>query len=188
MADSWYIIMLQMTSSILDVLDEDEKKWIPLAADFVSVFHVTYFLKCSMTVKAARNDLEYIRSMEDIKFQLIASTVQESLLKHTWYLSDKLFMLSIFDDDVTDKEKLSLCQKLLKADSELQPCKIYPKSELSDLVTIRSWDIFLILGFKVIVNLKNFFSDLGSPKCVVYGTKNYFSILTPLTPFFQFKS
>ena len=33
---------------------------------------------------------------------------------------------------------------------------------------------------KVIVNQKNFFSDLGSPICVVYGTKKDFSILTPL--------
>ena len=42
----------------------------------------------------------------------------------------------------------------------------------------------MITGIKVIVNLKNFFSDLGSPICVVYGTKNDFSILTPFNPFF----
>ena len=41
-----------------------------------------------------------------------------------------------------------------------------------------------VFYLKVIVNQKNFFSDLGSPICVVYGTKKDFSILTPFNPFF----
>ena len=53
-ADSLYLLMLQMTSKILDVLSVDEQKWIESAADIVAAIHAPHFLKSTVIVKAAK--------------------------------------------------------------------------------------------------------------------------------------
>ena len=165
-ADSWYILILQMTSKIIDVMTAEESKWISTAADFVAAFHVPHFLKSTMIVKASKNDLDLIKHLQDLKlmpgFKKVAQATLDSVLRHTWYFADNIVMLSILDNDVTDDEKIEICQKLWELETpnleDSKPHKpeqfpsdfINSSTELKDFVTPRSWNLFYALGFKKI--------------------------------------
>lgn len=97
-----YLIMLALLQEILPFLTDGEKININRVNIFCVLWYVPWFLQSSVTEKAPSNDLLVLHQMKmfsefDPK---LASAVFTSITRHGWYLTEKMYMLSIVDEDL----------------------------------------------------------------------------------------
>ena len=95
-------------------MSPEEEKWMGIAADIVACVHVPHFLKSTEVTRAANNDLLQIQSLIRLKsepeYTKVASALLDSHIRHSWYLKENLVMLSVLNDDLSDREKESVQQ------------------------------------------------------------------------------
>ena len=66
-------------------------------------------MACPVASAAPRNDMllwnSYRQYVKVDSVCAIAATITKALSRHLWYLTEKLVLLSLFDDGVTEQEK-----------------------------------------------------------------------------------
>ena len=129
-------------------------------AQFIALFHAPYFLKANLAATAPRVDLKLWQDMQAYAFidPSVALQVQQSLLRHQWYLSQELVILALFDNEISDEQKGKIASALLQ---EIKPATFNPGNpkftdvlqnnyiniELYMFVGPRSWLAFELSGF-----------------------------------------
>ena len=155
MADANYLLTLKMTENVIDIMDEKNSKMVDISSKFVSTSYGPWFLKSSMTSKAPAQDLEVF----DVAIELgeehpnVVEALKASMLRHTWYLTESLVIISLADPDISKEQKLSILGELVKYDvpDEIhvgKPAlpKVVKESKLEDFVGDQSWHLFQIIG------------------------------------------
>ena len=78
-----------------------------------------YFWVCGYNMHQLKltNDLQAYKDMKEFRKhdEMIALAVERSLLRHSWYLSEKLAVCSIADEDLPDDIRKKIATKLLKS-------------------------------------------------------------------------
>ena len=164
MADCLYLLTMQLTSKINSKLNKSEKDMLQMSTDFIVTFYGSYFLKSPIAAQAPSNDLDAFKlSLEMMSNELykskygpLAKKLHSSLVRHSWYLTPQLLILSIANGDLDSKERAEIALKLISFDPPSldefsteqpdSPTHILPMSVLSDFVTEESWLIFTYLG------------------------------------------
>jgi hypothetical protein len=118
MADALYIFTLRMTQRITNLLNEEEKNMLEIAAFFVSVCYAPWFLKSYVVEKSPFNDLAAIKSAFQIKehYPKLGQALLDSMQQHNWYLSEQLVVLVLADNDVSEEIKMKMLQQLVGFD------------------------------------------------------------------------
>ena len=118
-------------------------------------FYIPHFLTSSTGVDAPYNDLSLYKNLE--KFKQVDEDLAKEALKvlgrHLWYLTEIIVLFALFSSKVDDDMKSRIAAKLvsLTPDDNIQlglPTypDLTPATELSDLVTGKSWQFFTITG------------------------------------------
>ena len=90
---------------------------------FYSIFYAKSWLTCTFAAEAPLQDLNLIKSLEKVcctkgkwpeEFQKIAKAAMDKLKCHTWYLSERLIGLSLFNDNVNNLTKEKIRTELKK--------------------------------------------------------------------------
>ncbi len=124
-----------------------------MALFIVFVYLESWFRSASL-FSAGTNDLKLYARLQKFskvhkKVSLVGTTV---LQRHTWYLSEELVALSLFDESLPSDLRNSLAKKISSlpaADQPIQkPCRpvITPCSTLTEFVGPRTVVLFNILG------------------------------------------
>ena len=155
---------MQLTSKINSKLNKSEKDMLQMSTDFIVTFYGSYFLKSPIAAQAPSNDLDAFKlSLEMMSNELykskygpLAKKLHSSLVRHSWYLTPQLVILSIANGDLDSNERAEIALKLISFDPPSlddfsteqpdSPTHILPMSVLSDFVTEESWLIFTYLG------------------------------------------
>ena len=159
LAKALYLIKMSMLAHILpeDVLPSDRRDRVDRMAKFIVLFHAKYFLQAFLPAAAPRLDLQYWMDM--IEFQGndpdIATEVQQSILRHLWYLTEELIVLSLFDCELAPEIRTDLALTLLSHPKPLFFAPQKPKfpdhqlllnnPKIQDFVGPRSWLLFHLL-------------------------------------------
>lgn len=151
MSKGIYLIMLALLQKILPFLLDEEKDNINRVNLFCVLWYVPLFLQSSVAEKAPSSDLSALIDMKKYKNHdpELAGAVYTSISRHTWYLSEKMCMLSIVDEDLENNVRRSMATKLLSHKVPETVSVGYPQTkcleeveDLSDLVGPESWFIF----------------------------------------------
>ncbi len=154
MADSLYILVLNMTHGILNILNETELNQMKTLCDYIAIFHGPYFLRTSIPEKAPSLDLQLVKNLKELsnKYKPISEAVLLSIDNHLWYLSEELVILTLADDSLEDEKKDNIAKKLLTFERPInfliqkpKQQKLESKNELADFVGEQSWFLFEIL-------------------------------------------
>ena len=155
MSKGIYLIMLTLLQEILPFLTDEEKDKINRVNIFCVLWYVPWFLQSYVVEKAPSNDLLALQQMKQFaEFDSkLASAVYTSISRHGWYLSEKMCMLSIVDEDLEDIVRRNMALKLLLHKVPETFSVGYPEiqsleqiKDLSDLVGPESWFIFRVAG------------------------------------------
>ena len=116
MADAQYLLLLQMTSKITDIMNQEDRSMVETASFFVAITYTPWFLKSSLTASASNNDLSSFKDMFELKkeYPKLAEAFLHSMQRHTWYLTEELVHLCLGDDDIEDGQKMAMLRKLME--------------------------------------------------------------------------
>ena len=96
-------------------------------AQFICLFHAPHFLQACLPTAAPRLDLQLWKDMSTYQRVEpdIATQVRESILRHQWYLTEELVILSLFDKGLSDQSKGEVASALLQEErmAEFAPGK-----------------------------------------------------------------
>ena len=81
---------------------------------FVGCYHSVWFLQCAVASAAPYNTLMCFDNMlKFTEFDLhLGFSVLDSILRHTWFLTEQLVVLSLTDEDCPEQERKALAQAL----------------------------------------------------------------------------
>ena len=91
------------------------------STDFIVTFYGAYFLKSPMAAQAPSQDLDAFKLAYEMmnnklyisKYGPLGKLLHASLVRHSWYLTPQLVILSIANRHLGLKERAGLAQKLL---------------------------------------------------------------------------
>ncbi|XP_065646356.1 uncharacterized protein LOC136076810 [Hydra vulgaris] len=158
MADALYILSLEMTSTVISFLPDENKKEVETCAFIVAVCYAPWYLKSRCAEHAVLNDFNAFKAAYVIKDEFnadIGNALIKSFHKHSWYLSPAIVVFSLVDSHLEMSVKYQNLNSLISFPVPEQkninmekpnPVLILPNSKLSELVTADSWLIFLRLG------------------------------------------
>ena len=141
-----------MKPEIEIILEDDKLELLRRFCEYAVMFYIPYFLTANFGADAAVNDLSLYKKLKKFSQvdKLLAEEALATLSRHLWYLSPNTVLFSLASKKLEDNDKSSIAARLLS-----QPEKIklgYPdfpkltdKTELRDLVTPDSWQLFDIL-------------------------------------------
>lgn len=83
---------------------------------FITTAYVKPWLGCNLAVKAPYQDLYFLRTLKNYEKvdQLISKVALKKFCQHLWYLSEKIALLSLFDNSVDDETKTKMVRNLEK--------------------------------------------------------------------------
>ena len=136
------------------VLSWHKKRKVEKMALFIVFVYLESWFRSASLFSAGTNDLKLYARLQKFskvhkKVSLVGTTV---LQRHTWYLSEELVALSLFDESLPSDLRNSLAKKISSlpaADQPIQkPCRpvITPCSTLTEFVGPRTVVLFNILG------------------------------------------
>lgn len=98
MAYSIYFLKMQLLSEQFEMTDE-ERRGVKEMSTFIALFHSAAFLKSRLSSISPALDLNYLSMMHLYKEEnpAAAEFAIDSVLKHLWYLTEEVVVLSIFD-------------------------------------------------------------------------------------------
>ena len=130
-------------------------------AEFIALVHAPYFLQVRIATAAPRLDRGLWEDLHDYKNIFpdgsiqadMADAAMESLLRHTWYLTEELVVFAFWDDQVSAPERVAMARKLLSTNpppvwqtgKPSLPDQFPPKPKLQNLIGERSWLVFHLL-------------------------------------------
>ena len=140
------------------VLPAEKRGAVDRMAKFIAIFHAKYFLQAFLPSAAPRLDLAYWNDM--VEFHRydpeISFEVHESLLRHLWYLTEELTVLSLFDRELDYQSRTDIANTLLSypRPQTFAPQKpVFPTSDrlsnnpaIDTFIGPRSWLFFDVLG------------------------------------------
>ncbi len=162
MGKSLYVLKTFMLSSQFP-MSRFEKAGIRRIAQFVALLYGRYFLSASLSVDAPRLDLTFYYDLCEFRRydQVAANQALTSVRRHLWYLTPELVILSLFDDNIPDIEKIVMAQTLRQIPKPHvfapgkpgQPAFNPVAAKLTDLpppfadfITSRSWLFFHLVN------------------------------------------
>lgn len=164
MADSLYLLVMQMTQKHIQGLSSSDINRLSLATDYISCYHTLFFLKSPHAAQAPNNDLRginiAIKLMTDPlyvgKYGKIGQALYQSHQRHKWYLAPQCVPFAIVDSNLDVEARSAILEKLLTFDQPLltefdkgKPttvAEITPFTKLEDLVSEQSYLFFCHLG------------------------------------------
>ena len=129
---------------------------------FYSVYYSKAWLTSSFAAEAPVQDLTLFKKLENVcntkgnwpvEFQNIAEAAKTKLSYHTWYLSERLVALALFnknlDEDIKEKMRLAILKHKNKkpnhTEQQRPECSSYSKKQLSDFVGPDTFTFFKLL-------------------------------------------
>ena len=157
-----FMVLPQLTEKDLVTLQQAEQ--VNRMSLFVILQYGQYFLQTALTTAAPRIDLEFWRNTKKYSTidPVISDSVDQSVQRQMFYLTEELVVLALCDDNTTHTEKDEIVRCMLQCDrpQQFQPKKpdfkvdklknkSHDTPKLSDFVGSRSWLIFDLLDVNV---------------------------------------
>nr|XP_047127087.1 uncharacterized protein LOC124808057 isoform X1 [Hydra vulgaris] len=164
MADSLYLLAMQMTKNYNKQLSINEIKMIQDATDYIVIFRCLFFLKSPMAAQAPSNDLRAFKNLSQNmidplyskKYGKIGKALNLSILRHTWYFTPQCVIFTLADQRLKEKETMDILVELLKYDvlevntfdkERPEPfTQVFPLLKLSHFVSQESYLFFFHLS------------------------------------------
>ena len=108
MADALFILTLVMTDNVVHVRKLEEKAKIKQEDFFVSGCNAPWFLRSYIVVKATQSFKTSCCVAN--KVPTLGAALIKSMESHFWYLTEKLIVLSLADDNAENNIKIEICQ------------------------------------------------------------------------------
>lgn len=99
-----YLLKMALLADTIAFTTTEERGQVEHMAEFIALFHGPLFLQASLAAAAPRLDLQLWQHMEayGLTEPVVAKATKDSLMRHLWYLAQKLVILGLFDPDVSD--------------------------------------------------------------------------------------
>ena len=160
MAKDIYILKMDLLKDQLTFLSIEQKKQISQLAIFVGVYFSRWFLKCAIAPSAPYLALNSFKQMIDYsEFDIgLAFTVMDSMLNHTWYLTEQWVIVCLADDECPNEEKEAVAKALhntprsdrFEPGKPKLPVNFWPETgsvpSLASFVGEKSWLLPHLLG------------------------------------------
>ena len=150
-----YITMLTLLQDVVTFMTSEDKENINRLVLFCTLFYGPWFLQSSKPEKAPSNDFMGYKAMKEFSKhdKDIAIEVGKSILRHGWYLSQKLVILAIVDEDLDDSLRQKIATKLQVSGVPEEFSSGYPEipefaslQDISDAVGPNSWFLLKVAG------------------------------------------
>ena len=148
MAKAIYLAMMSLLQNQLSFLSDTDKSKINRVNLFCMLWYVPMFLQSSIACKAPSTDFAAITDMRNYsKFETeVAMEVYLSLKRHGWYLTEKMAIMGIVDEDIEPEIRQKMAEKLNRAQVPEQFETGYEAlpdiagfEDMSDLIGPNSW-------------------------------------------------
>ena len=165
MSKAIYTLKIALFRKQLKGVYGDQLKDIFSLAIFISVFYTKSWLTCTNAAEAAFNDLELLKTLINTEeaitknpkswpseFLPLIKEARIKLVKHLWYLSERLVTFAFFSDYVTHTDKKNMRDALLEFSPSTNTHQLMPDSRyfgvksLKDFIGSDSWTMFKLLG------------------------------------------
>lgn len=160
MAYAIYLVMLDITSPVLDYLTESQTEMVEKMTTIIAVYYGPAFLKSSKTEHAVLNDFNSFKVAAILGKEFdeeVGRSLEKTLSNHTEYLSPKCIPMALADPDLAFETKTKLLKVIMDHKvpditeiSKTAPEKVVVTDDttLESLITQESWLIFLLLGIE----------------------------------------
>ena len=160
MAYAIYLVMLDITSPVLDYLTESQTKMVGKLTMIIAIYYGRAFLKSTKTEHAVMNDYNTFKTAAIISKEFdeeVGRSLEKTLSNHTEYLSPKCIPMALADPDLALETKTKLLKALIDYKvpditdiSKTAPEKVVvtENTNLESLITQESWLMFLLLGIE----------------------------------------
>ena len=114
MAKSLYILKLDILSTQINILSEEEKDQVARLAMFVGIYFGVWFLQCGLSSIAPYKTIttfEQMLNFSEIDIQL-AFSVMESMRRHTWYITQQWVVVCLADTHCPEEERKAVATAL----------------------------------------------------------------------------
>ncbi len=134
-----------------------KKKKVHTMTLFVVFVYLKAWFSAPSLMSAATNDIDLFTSLQKFKtvHKKVSTATSTVLNRHTWYLTEELIPLSLFDEHLPIETRNLLATKIGQLTSgEMEICKPTlparrPNSELADFIGERSTVLFDLLEIPV---------------------------------------
>ena len=162
MSKSIYIMKMSLLLHQLPDLHWQTKKKVQKMTLFVVFAYLPAWFSAGSLTSAATNDLKLFKRLQKFRavHKKVSSSTSTVLNRHTWYLSEELVPLSLFDESLPLEIRTSLAKQIGElTQGAVEICKptlptISQKSELADFIGDRSTTLFDLLKIPVSFLLK----------------------------------
>ena len=153
MAKSIYILKMTLLRHQLDLHWQTKRKVEKMSLFVVFVYLKSWFSASCLT-SAANNDLELFRRIDKFKsvHKKVSAAAANVLQRHTWYLTEELVPLALFNEKLPLDDRTHLALKIGQLPLEELDIRkpslpsIHLKSELIEYVGVRSTLPFTLVG------------------------------------------
>ena len=140
----------------IEIIFEDDKlEHLRRFCKYAGMFYIPYFLTANIGADAAITDLSLFKKLS--KFSQVDKELADeglaTLSRHLWYLAPNTVLLSLASEKLGDDDKSRIATRLLSLPKPKKSHmglptfpKLTEKTELWDLVTSDSWELFDLLG------------------------------------------
>ncbi|GBN73687.1 hypothetical protein AVEN_38313-1 [Araneus ventricosus] len=113
MARAIYSLTLSLFSSQLKLNTKDTEALLDICL-FIVTTYVKPWLQCILAVKASYKDLCFLKSLKAYEKvnESISKAALQKFSQQLWYLTDRIAVLALFDDDVDEETKLKMVANL----------------------------------------------------------------------------
>ena len=136
------------------IYEEDKLELLERFCVYAVKFYIPFFLTANIGADAAVTDLTLYKKLK--KFSQVdkelADEALATLSRHVWFLAPTTVLFSLASEKLEDDDKSRIAVKLLQMPKPKEMKKGLPtfpelseKTELRDLVTSESWELFSIL-------------------------------------------
>lgn len=139
------------------ILDLEKLQSIRLLILFVLKVYLKNWFQATDAIKAPNNDLNLmknIRRLRSVMPDVVVSTL-DKMMRHLWYLSEKLVILSLFDENVSIDAKIHMVRNLRTESKQTNPNRAIHRNKpirnlrLADFVSKKSKLFFQILNINI---------------------------------------
>ena len=104
---SIYSLKMRLLDRQTDIISVTERGQVSMMAEYVGLFHVSWFLKCPLTSSVPSLQLQSIMHMKIYSSHNpdIANLVLKSMQNHLWHLTEQCVVTALVEDDLPDSER-----------------------------------------------------------------------------------
>lgn len=156
MAYGIYLVMLDITSPVLDYLTLSQTKIVGKLTLIIAIYYGPAFLRSTKTEHAVMNDFNTFKTDNILSNEFdeeVGRSLKKTMSNHTEYLSPKCLPMALTDPDLDLETKIKLLNALIAYEvPELTEISITaPDTEntnLESLITQENWTMFILLGIE----------------------------------------